>query len=102
MAESKRLRLKFPGRIPVLVQRARRSDLPLLTKTKFLVPKDLSVRHFQHVIRQRMRLPPSHSLLLFVGGVLPAASSLMCSVDQDHRDEDGFLRMQYASESVFG
>jgi GABA(A) receptor-associated protein len=44
LAESQRIRAKYPDRIPVIVERAaNRTAVPQIDKNKFLVPSDLSV-----------------------------------------------------------
>jgi len=52
LAESMRIRAKYPDRIPVIVERAaNRTAVPEIDKNKFLVPSDLSVGQFVYVIR---------------------------------------------------
>lgn len=103
-AESRRICEKFPGRVPVIVERATRAagDIPPLDKCKFLVPMDLTVGQFIYVIRKRMAMPPEKALFLFVGSVLPMTGTLMRELYGIHRDADGFLYMQYTGENTFG
>ena len=56
--EADRLRERFPGRIPVLVLRHRGAapDVPRLPKSKFLVPRDLSIGQFIYVVRHNMKM----------------------------------------------
>ena len=44
--ESSRIRDKYPDRIPVIVERANKSDMPEIDKKKYLVPGDLTVGQF--------------------------------------------------------
>mmetsp|Transcript_20104 Transcript_20104/g.23289 ORF Transcript_20104/g.23289 Transcript_20104/m.23289 type:complete len:82 (+) Transcript_20104:28-273(+) len=57
---------KYPDMIPVIVTTKPKSTLPPLTKNKFLVPNDYLVYQFAMIIRQRLLLPKTHSLFLFV------------------------------------
>ncbi|KAK9273934.1 hypothetical protein L1049_018746 [Liquidambar formosana] len=41
-AEAGRIRDKYPDRIPVIVEKAERSDIPNIDKKKYLVPADLT------------------------------------------------------------
>lgn len=38
IGEARRIREKFPGRVPVIVEKSARSDVPVIDKQKFLVP----------------------------------------------------------------
>jgi GABA(A) receptor-associated protein len=74
-SEAERIRAKYPDRVPVICEKADRSDIPDIDKKKYLVPADLTVGQFHYVIRKRIKLAP---------------------------DEDGFLYIQYSGESTFG
>jgi len=102
-AESARIREKFPGRIPVIVERSLRStNVPPLDKVKFLVPGDLSIGQFIYVVRKRLVMPSDQALFMFVGNSLPTTTSLLRELYASHRDDDGFLYVQYSGESTFG
>ncbi len=101
-AESERIKQRFPGRVPIIVNKSRTTDIPDLDKHKFLAPADLTVGQFVYVVRRRLALPPEKSLFLFVNNTLPTTSTLINQLYQYHRHEDGFLYMIYAGESTFG
>lgn len=101
--EAKRIKEKFPGRIPIIVERAvRAKDIPILDKEKFLVPSDLSVAQFIYIIRKRLTLPSEMALFLFVNGTLPTTSTLLREVYSIHCADDGFMYMNYSGENTFG
>ena len=102
--ESTRIRAKFPGRIPLIVERARTSDkkIPVLDKEKFLVPRDLTVAQFLFIVRRRLTLPPEIAIFLFVNGTLPTTGTLMSELYSIHCDRDGFMYAQYSGENTFG
>lgn len=101
-SESLRIRSKYPDRIPVIVERANKSDIPEIDKRKFLVPADLTVGQFVYVIRKRIKLAPETAIFLFINGSLPATSSLMSQLYKEHKDSDGFIYILYSGESTFG
>ena len=97
-----RIRTKYPGRIPVICERAAKTSVPDIDKTKYLVPSDLTVGQFMYVIRKRLELPSVKALFIFVNGSIPHNSALMSAVFDEHADEDGFLYVTYSGESTFG
>lgn len=101
-AEAARIKEKYPDRIPVIVEKAEKSDIPDIDKKKYLVPSDLTVGQFVYVIRKRIKLSPEKAIFIFVRNVLPPTAALMSSIYEDHRDEDGFLYITYSGESTFG
>ena len=77
-------------------------DLPDIDKKKYLVPTDLTVGQFVHVIRKRIKLAPEKAIFIFVNNVLPPTAGLMSQIYEEQKDEDGFLYITYNGESVFG
>jgi GABA(A) receptor-associated protein len=102
--EADRIKSKFPDRIPIIVEKADVNDgLPVIDKSKYLVPSDLSMGQFQYVIRKRIQLKPEKALFLFVGGnTLPPTASIVSAVYKNHKADDGFLYITYTTENTFG
>uniref|UniRef100_A0A5B6YWZ1 Autophagy-related protein n=1 Tax=Davidia involucrata TaxID=16924 RepID=A0A5B6YWZ1_DAVIN len=100
--ESRDIITKYPDRVPVVVERYSKTDLPEMEKKKYLVPRDMSVGQFIHILSSRLHLAPGKALFVFVKNTLPQTSSLMESVYESFKDEDGFLYMCYSSEKTFG
>lgn len=103
--EARRIIMKYPDRIPVIVQKhtsGNTDSLPNLQKTKFLVPDHITYGQFLYIIRTRIHLQPEKALFLFVNNKLPSASSGMRSIYEQNKDEDNFLYCFYSSESTFG
>ncbi|GLJ14049.1 hypothetical protein SUGI_0224710 [Cryptomeria japonica] len=101
-AEAARIRDKYPDRIPVIVEKAERSDIPNIDKKKYLVPADLTVGQFVYVIRKRIKLSAEKAIFIFVNDVLPPTAAIMSSIYDEHKDEDGFLYVTYSGENTFG
>lgn len=101
-AEAKRIREKYPDRIPVIVERAEKSDIEEIDKKKYLVPEDLTVGQFVYVIRKRIKLSPEKAIFIFVNNVLPPTSAPLATVYEERKDEDGFLYITYSGENTFG
>ncbi|XP_008053822.1 microtubule-associated proteins 1A/1B light chain 3C [Carlito syrichta] len=98
------IRAKFPNKIPVIVERyPREKFLPLLDKTKFLVPQELTMTQFLSIIRSRMVLGATDAFYLLVNNKSLASMSVtMAEIYRDYKDEDGFVYMTYASQEMFG
>ncbi|RAL42016.1 hypothetical protein DM860_018190 [Cuscuta australis] len=69
---------------------------------RYLVPRDMPVGQFIHILGAWLHLPPGKALFIFVENTLPQTSALMESVYESFKDEDGFLYMCYSSEKTFG
>ncbi|KAH7516927.1 hypothetical protein FEM48_Zijuj09G0007600 [Ziziphus jujuba var. spinosa] len=100
--ESRDIVAKYPDRVPVIVERYSSSDLPELEKKKYLVPRDMSIGQFIHILSIRLHLIPGKALFIFVNNTLPQTASLMDSVYESFKDDDGFLYMCYSTEKTFG
>ena len=71
----------YPDRIPVIVEKDKHSQyLNDIDKNKFLVPHELTLGQFLHIIRQRCNLEPAQSLYLFCGDVLPPTSHTLGNI----------------------
>lgn len=99
--EVDRILVKYPARAPIICER-HGTNLPILDKTKYLVPLDLSVGQFIYVIRKRLTLAPEKALFLFINNQLPCGADTIGTVYHNHRDTDGFLYINYSGENTFG
>lgn len=101
--ESKKIRDKYPDRIPIIVERDdTNNNVPDIDKKKFLVPDNLTMGQFQYVIRKRIKINPEKAIFLFTNGKLIPTASLLSTVYHDNADDDGFLYMIYSGENTFG
>ena len=95
------LKQRYPDRIPVILCRGT-TDLPLLEKTKYLVPRDTTMGKFVLEIRKTLSMSEIKALFLFVNDVLVPATSIMEQVYEKYKSDDGFLYISYNSENTFG
>lgn len=102
--EVENIRKKFPTKIPVVVERYQREAyLPTMSKTKFLVPQELTIMNFAIIIKNRLRLPASRAFYFVIDNQSMASTSrTVAEIYKEHKDEDGFLYMTYASQEMFG
>ena len=100
--EAERILEKYPDRIPIIVERSIRTDVPEIDKKKYLVPKDITVGQFVYIIRKRIKLAPEKAIFLFLNETIPPTASLLSELYVDNKDEDKFLYLTYAGENTFG
>jgi len=100
--EGEKINLKYPDRVPVIVEKDPKARLGDLDKKKYLVPADITVGQFYFLIRKRIQLRAEDTLVFFVGNTIPPTSSTMAQLYKDHQDEDHFLYIAYCDESVYG
>ena len=104
LTESRKIRDSFPGRVPIIIEKATRTtdEIPTIDKNKFLVPIDLNVGQFMFVVRKRLCLPPEKALFLCINDSLPPSTMSMRELYNLHAEPDGFLYARYCGENTFG
>ncbi|KAL5564636.1 hypothetical protein UlMin_027800 [Ulmus minor] len=95
LQESRNMIAKYPDRVPVIIEKYSRTDLPDMEKQKH---DSWTV----HILSSRLHLAPGKAVLVFVNDNLPQIASCMDKEHQTYKDEDGFLYMCYSSEKTFG
>ena len=102
-AEAKRVRCKYPDRIPVICEKAQGSSIADIDKKRYLVPSDLTAGQFAYVIRKRIKMSSEKAMFIFINNnMLPQTATLMNSIYQEQKGEDGFLYITYSGENTFG
>nr|CAH8822031.1 unnamed protein product [Trichobilharzia regenti] len=102
LEEGQNIRKKYPGSVPVIVERSPRARVGNLDKNKYLVPSDLTVGQFYFLIRKRIQLNPEEALFFFVDDIIPPTSATMGALYEEHHDRDLFLYIAYSDESIYG
>ena len=103
-AESDRILVRYPDLIPVICERVEgHTTVPDLDRRKFLVPPHLTMGQFIYVVRKRVKLDPSQAIFMYLSkNVLAPTSQIMSHVYAEHKNEDGFLYVNYSGENTFG
>ena len=103
LSESKRIMAKYPDRIPLIIFKDPKSQLAQLDKYKYLIPLDLTLGQFIHVIRKKIKLTSEKSIFLFTQqNNIMTISEMMNTIYKKYKDEDGFLYLVYFEENTFG
>lgn len=106
----RKVRIKFPNKIPVIVTKNKKTtDLPNIDGKKFrkfLVPDDLTVGQFVYTVRKRVKLPSEKAMFIFVNYngsySIPPTAMLMSELYKKYKSDCGFLLMEYSGENTFG
>lgn len=99
--EADRIKKRYPARVPIIVE-VETKEL-LLPKRKYLVPRNLSVGEFLHVLREKTKLRPEQALFLFFGdNILAPSADSLGTIYETHKDTDQFLYAQLCLENTFG
>lgn len=101
---SSKVRSKQPNFIPIIIERADKSNISALPREKYLIPESSTIAKLLITIRGELKIGPEKAIFIFIGdkSVLPPVSSTIGILDSKYRDADGFLYIKYASENTFG
>ena len=94
--------LKYPDKIPVIIEKDMLSPVTSIDKYKYLIPNNLTVSHLLCIIRTRIKLQPTEAIFIFVNKTIPLSTLLLSELYKSHKDSDGFLYITYSGENVFG
>jgi len=99
--EASRLLEQFPDRVPVLISHVGK-DITI-DKRKYLVPKNLELGQFLHILRRRSTLRPTDAIFLFISSknLLVPMNKEMGSLHAQ-LSEEGFLNISLQKENTFG
>ncbi len=100
--ESSRIIQKHPERVPIIVCKNNKDNLPDIDKQKYLVPNDMSIGQFIYVIRKRINLDSDQALFVLINNTLQPSNKLLKEIYDNNKDDDGFLYVIYSSENTFG
>ena len=59
---------QYPDKIPIICEKAPESKVAEINKTKYLVPKDLTVSQFYSMLSKRMEVKSKETIFLLVNG----------------------------------
>ena len=101
---SEKLMKLYPDKIPIICEKDPRSKLKDIEKTKYLMPKDLTVSQFHLIIRNKIELNQEESLFLLVDGKISlVGESRLGDIYERYADkEDGFLYIVFVGNEYMG
>jgi len=107
--EARRIREKYPDRIPVICNKSQYSTgLPEITKKKFVVPGTMLCGEFKYMIHKHLSealkgdRSAEQTIYIFANGLAPKTSTPMSELYDKMRADDGFLYITYGAENTLG
>lgn len=101
--ESAKMRSRYPSRVCIFLSKAKGCKLPDVDKNKFLVPGDMTMGQFIHVIRKRAEIHSSQGIFIFTSNnQAPPSTMSLNDVYRENKDADGFLYLTFDTELVYG
>lgn len=101
--ENRKIKEKWPEKVPLILERDSNSGIEELGLTKFLCPKNYSVSRFLQNLRQKLHMNQEFVIFLMANGeTLLSNDVLMGEAYEKHGDEDGFLYLLYTSDQGMG
>jgi len=102
--EADKILAKYSDRVPIIceINEKNKKDLKI-EKTKYLVPKDISIGQFMYVVRKKMNIPAEKAVFLFTeDNQIPMHSELIITHYNMCKNKDGFLYFSVTGENTFG
>ena len=104
---SEKLMKQNPGKIPIICEKAPKSKLKKMDKSKFLVPRDFVVSQFNLIIRTKIELNSEEALYLLAivkhSEISIVGETRLGDIYERYANkEDGFLYIVYAEELFKG
>jgi GABA(A) receptor-associated protein len=105
--KSQKLKELYPNRVPVIAEMSSSSSsyskfVEQNHKVKYLVPNEITMGQFVKILRDKMKIESNTALFFFINNKLPPMTSLVYNLYEQHKDEDGFLYIEFCEESTFG
>ena len=92
-----------PGKIAIICEKAPKSNIAEIDKSKFLINDDITFQQFSFVIRNRLNIGKEEALFFLVNGKkVLTGNDEMSEIYSKYKEEDGFLYIAYAAEEIWG
>ena len=100
------LLIKYKETVPVILEKSKTDKiLQSIEKTKYIIPLKTTVGDILQIIRKQMNINDSVSIYIMVGDnnkIMLCGSQSINQIYKEHKNDDGFLYLEYCGENVFG
>ena len=98
-----RINEQQPYKIPIICEKAPRSKIKAIEKTKYLVDPNLSLPVFKATIRKKLDLDEKDAIFFLINGKSSlSGNETLGTIYNKYQSKDGFLYIAYASEEIWG
>ena len=94
---------QHPDKIPIICEKAPRSKIKAIDKTKYLVEPNLSLPQFKATIRKKLDLDDKEAIFFLINGKASlSGNESLGTIYEKYKSKDGFLYIAYAAEEIWG
>ncbi len=96
---------KYPDKIPVILEKSKKDKyLPKMDKSKLLVAQDMTVSTVLQLLKKSIKTDEKTSIYIMVSNkdIMLSGSQSITEIYENHKNNDGFLYLEYCTENVFG
>lgn len=91
---------KYKDSIPIYIDFTNFSKTT--EKSKFVIPNGFTIGQLLTAIRMKMSLNPASALFLFINNRLIPVTTVVSTLYETNKDDDGFLYVCCSEENTFG
>lgn len=99
------LMAKFPDKIPVILEKSKTDKyLPKMEKTKLLLSYEMTISNILQLLKKNINITQNTAVYIMVSNknIMLSGSQNISSIYNQHKNNDGFLYLEYCTENVFG
>ena len=100
MKQSSTILNKYKDSIPVYIDFTNMNKT--VEKSKFVIPNGFTVGQLLTAIRMKMNLNAACALFIFINNRLVSVTTVVSTIYESNKDEDGFLYVCCSEENTFG
>ncbi len=94
---------EHPGKIGIICEKAPKSLIKDIEKTKYLINEEFNLSQFTTIIRRKLNMDQKEALFFLANGKTTlTGNDTMLEIYKKYKDEDGFLYIAYAAEEIWG
>jgi GABA(A) receptor-associated protein len=91
---------KYKDSVPVYIDFTNLSKP--IEKSKFVIPNGFTMGQLLAAIRMKVNLNPASALFMFINNRLIPVTTIVSTVYESNKDDDGFLYVCCSEENTFG